>query len=59
MTLNLMTILDWTVVGFITFIMGSSVQIMIYHGDIITPVFNIWVFWEIFNLYLGWRLQYV
>lgn len=59
MTLNLMTILDWTVVSFITFIMGSSVQIMIYHGVIITPIFNIWVFWEIFNLYLGWRLQYV
>jgi hypothetical protein len=57
MTLTLTTILDWAIIAFTTFMLGSSVQLAVYYGHIWTAMFNVWVFWELFNLYLVWRLN--
>jgi hypothetical protein len=57
MTLNLTNLLDWAAILFTTFVIGTHVQLAIYYGQIWSSLFSIWVFWELFNIYLAWRLN--
>ena len=57
MTLNLTNLLDWAAITFTTFVIGTHVQFALYYGHIWSSLFTIWVFWELFNLYLAWRLN--
>lgn len=52
-----MAILDTLAIVFTTFIIGTSVQMVVYYGVVWSSLFNIWVFWELFHIYLFWRYK--